>query len=223
VAVYIAQTDKPSISMITEGGIIGKIGLNSAGVGVCLNAIRAKGIDYTRLPTHLALRTALESRSKATAVAALELAGVGTSCHILVGDVTGATGLEFSHADLQKLELHDGKLCHSNHFVAAHRTADGVPIKESVFLEDSKLRLARIGQLLDMAERQDMPSTPETVEKQLEDEENYPTAINRACWPGNEVATLFSIVMDLHARTATVRMGRPTESNETLILQPTVK
>jgi len=36
----IKRTSKPSISMITEAGIIGKIGLNSSGVGVCINAIR---------------------------------------------------------------------------------------------------------------------------------------------------------------------------------------
>jgi isopenicillin-N N-acyltransferase-like protein len=209
--------------MITEGGIIGKIGLNSAGVGVCLNAIRARGIDYARLPTHLALRIALESRSKAKAVAALEVAGVGTSCHILIGDETGGTGLEFSHADLHKLEMRGGKVVHSNHFVATHQTPDGIPIKETLFLEDSNFRIKRIGDLLEEAEKNGQSPSLETVEKQLDDEENYPTAINRAVRPGNEVATLFSIVMDLKAKMATVRMGRPTESTEMLILQPTVK
>lgn len=208
--------------MITEGGIIGKIGLNSAGVGVCLNAIRARGIDYTRLPTHLALRTALECRSKAKAVAALEVAGVGTSCHILVGDMTGGTGLEFSHADLQKLEMHDGKVVHSNHFVASHQTPAGVPIKETRFSDDSTFRIKRIGDLLEEAEKNGVSPTVEAVEKQLDDEENYPSAINRAVGPGNEVATLFSIVMDLKATVATVRMGRPTASTERLILRPTV-
>jgi isopenicillin-N N-acyltransferase-like protein len=209
--------------MITEGGIIGKIGLNSAGVGVCLNAIRAKGIDYGRLPTHLALRTVLESNSRLEAVAALELTGVGTSCHILVGDGGGGTGLEFSHADLQKLEMEGGKVVHSNHFVLSHHTPEGTPIRESVFLEDSKLRLRRLGDLLVGAQSKGLEATMATVEKQLEDEENFPTSINRAVRPGNEVATLFSIVMDLVARTATVRMGRPTESTETVILQPSTQ
>jgi isopenicillin-N N-acyltransferase-like protein len=223
VTLHITQPGKPSISIITEGGIIGKIGLNSAGVGVCLNAIRAKGIDFTRLPTHLALRTALESRSRLEAVSALEAVGVGTSCHILVGDVTGGTGLEFSHADLKILETQDGKLCHSNHFVVSHSTGDGVPIRESVFLDDSKFRLSRMGELLEIAERKGLAPTVETVEEQLNDEENYPTAINRACRPGNEVSTLFSIVMDLTTKTARVRVGRPTESTETVVLHPVEK
>jgi isopenicillin-N N-acyltransferase-like protein len=53
----IEQSGKPVIKMITEAGLIGKIGLNSAGVGVCLNAIKAKGMDSTRIPCHLGLRT----------------------------------------------------------------------------------------------------------------------------------------------------------------------
>ena len=35
----IEQSDKPNITMVTEGGIIGKVGFNSAGVAVCLNAL----------------------------------------------------------------------------------------------------------------------------------------------------------------------------------------
>ena len=80
----ISRQGKPAISMITEAGIIGKIGLNSSGVGVCLNAIKAHGIDIKRLPCHLALRTCLECISMGEAVAALEKAGVASSCHILV-------------------------------------------------------------------------------------------------------------------------------------------
>jgi isopenicillin-N N-acyltransferase-like protein len=206
--------------MITEGGIIGKIGLNSAGVGVGLNAIRVQGIDYDRLPTHLALRTALESESRLDAVNALERIGTGTSVHILIGDSGGGTGLEFSHADVQKLEMSDGKVVHSNHFVLPHHTVNGTRIRESVFLEDSTFRLKRIGDLLAGAESQGLTPSMATVEKQLEDEENFPAAINRAIRPGNEVATLFSVVIDLVAKTARVRMGRPTESTQVVILQP---
>ncbi|THY67822.1 AAT-domain-containing protein [Aureobasidium pullulans] len=46
----IEQSPKPTIKMVTEAGLIGKIGLNSSGVGVCLNAIRAKGMDASRIP-----------------------------------------------------------------------------------------------------------------------------------------------------------------------------
>lgn len=47
IALFIYQSRKPNISMITEAGIVGKIGLTSCGVCVCLNAIRANGFDYS--------------------------------------------------------------------------------------------------------------------------------------------------------------------------------
>ncbi|KAL8793763.1 MAG: hypothetical protein Q9195_003705, partial [Heterodermia aff. obscurata] len=58
----------PHLSLLTEAGLIGKIGLNAHGVGVCLNAITARGIDWRRLPVHLALRLCLDSGSRAEAV-----------------------------------------------------------------------------------------------------------------------------------------------------------
>ncbi|KAK6396801.1 hypothetical protein LTR65_008699 [Meristemomyces frigidus] len=76
----IEQQGKPTIKMVTEAGLIGKIGLNSAGVGVCLNAIRVKGMDPTRIPCHLGLRMVLESNSREEAVQTLEKYGVASSC-----------------------------------------------------------------------------------------------------------------------------------------------
>ncbi|KMU75198.1 acyl-CoA [Coccidioides immitis RMSCC 3703] len=84
-----SQPSKPSIHMITEAGIIGKIGLNSCGVGVTLNAIKCAGVDFNKIPCHLALRTVLNSSSRAEAVEKLEKLGVASACHILVADHTG--------------------------------------------------------------------------------------------------------------------------------------
>lgn len=91
----IEQPSKPIIKMVTEAGIIGKIGLNDKGVGVCLNAIRAKGMDPTRLPCHLGLRMVLESESREEAVAALEKSGIASACHMLIADPTGGVGVEW--------------------------------------------------------------------------------------------------------------------------------
>lgn len=91
----IEQTSKPTIKMVTEAGIIGKIGLNDKGVGVCLNAIRAKGMDPTRLPCHLGLRMVLESESREEAVAKLERYGIASACHMLIADPSGGVGVEW--------------------------------------------------------------------------------------------------------------------------------
>src|SRR5258706_5549345 len=89
ISLTVSTPSKPTISMMTEAGLIGKIGLNSSGLGVCLNAIRARGVDFSRLPVHLALRCLLNSTSKAAAIARLEKVGVASACHILVADREG--------------------------------------------------------------------------------------------------------------------------------------
>ncbi|OQV08963.1 hypothetical protein CLAIMM_13158 [Cladophialophora immunda] len=190
---------KPSISMITEAGIIGKVGLNSAGVGVCLNAILARGVDYDRLPVHLALRATLDSTSRVEAIAKLERAGVAAAVHFLIADGTGATSIEFSHKDLVKLEMQRGRICHSNHFLVEH--TEGV--KDRRFGPDTLERMARATELMDgAAAESEKGPTVQTMETFLEDEKGYPGAINRATSATSANATLFGVVMELNTKTA---------------------
>ncbi|KAI4278926.1 MAG: hypothetical protein L6R38_005141 [Xanthoria sp. 2 TBL-2021] len=210
----IKQVGKPNIDMITEAGIIGKIGLNSAGVGVCLNATRAEGVDFGRLPCHLVLRRCLDSNSRAEAIAALKEAGVASSCHILVADLDGGTGIECSSADIILIPMCDkGRVIHTNHFVHEHPG-----VEENVLLKDSEARLARISVLVKTA-------TPDvaSIRRLLEDEDGYPISINRQRTHESTIATLFSIVMRLDKGYADVRMGRPTEADQYLKLQPDLK
>ncbi|KAL3421110.1 isopenicillin-N N-acyltransferase [Phlyctema vagabunda] len=216
IALHIQQDGKPSISQITEAGIIGKIGINSAGVGTCLNAIRAKGVDYNRLPAHLALRVALNSRSRAQAVARLEKAGLAAAAHILIGDATGATSLEFSALDLVRFEMKDGRIAHTNHFLVKH--VDGVA--DATFMPDSKERMVRITQLLTKSAELGESPTVAKFDEMLQDEKGLPGAINRVASPASPSATLFSIVMDLGAKVASVKFGRPSLSQSVLLLEP---
>jgi len=205
---------KPDIDMITEAGIIGKIGLNSFGVGVCLNAIRAKGVDYSKLPVHLALRACLDSKSKEEAVEKLTKGGVASSCHILLADPTGGVGLECSHCDIVQLPMSDrGIITHTNHFVEQHPG-----VEERINLPDSPMRLARINHLLSA---HDGPLDSNAVEGMLKDEEGYPVGICRKETEESTVATLFSIVMELHEKAALVTMGRPVEGGRQFCMTPT--
>lgn len=207
----IYQHRKPNIDMITEAGIIGKIGLNSAGVGVCLNAIRAKGVQFGKLPCHLALRKCLDCSTRAEAVKALRHAGVASSCHILVADAEGGTGLECSSEDITQLPMsEEGLVVHTNHFIGSHPG-----VEENVEMKDTKTRLARINELT----RTVKPGI-ESIKTLLEDENGFPTSINRQRTDDSSMTTLFSIVMDLEARSADVRIGRPTAAMEHLRLRP---
>ena len=207
----IDQPGKPKISMMTEGGIVGKIGLNSAGVGVTLNAIRALGVSYDKMPVHLALRTVLNSNTGAEAANALRDSGVAAAAHIQIADKdTGTVGFECTSADIVELPMDSNGVCtHSNHLIKDHK------VQDKTFLADSPLRLDRIRELIEASE----DPTMESLAGLLKDEQNYPTAINRAQTEKSSIETLFSIVMDLTKGQAVVRMGRPTENGQTLELR----
>jgi isopenicillin-N N-acyltransferase-like protein len=202
--------------MITEAGIIGKIGLNERGVGCTLNAIKAKGVSFERLPCHLALRTVLDSESREAAVAALEKAGVASACHILVADATGGTGVECSSEDIVKLEMNrEGIVTHTNHYVLKHNET---VVEAHDWLPDTGFRLQRIGELINAAKEEE-PSQ-EVVEKFLKDErEGDGAAICRSA-KKDTIATLFTIIMDLKNKKARLTMGRRVAPTEKIILEP---
>ena len=218
IRLQIRQKSKPSIDMITEAGIIGKIGLNSMGVGVCLNAIRVSGVNYNQLPCHLALRACLDSRSRDDAERTLRNAsqpngGISSACHILLADPTGGVGLECTSRDIVSLPMSSrGVLTHTNHFIRHHSG-----VAESSDLPDSPFRLARINNMIESCHND---PHADDIEFMMTDEENYPASINRGRTKDSSVATLFSIVMELEKRVATVKIGRPTEYTETLTLNP---
>ncbi|KUI61445.1 hypothetical protein VP1G_08632 [Cytospora mali] len=205
-------TKHPDISMVTEAGIIGKIGFNSAGVGCCLNAIRARGVDRTKLPVHFALRTVLESSSRKEAIEQLTTLGLAGSGHILVGDGGGATGLECTVAGIQKVLMNNNKVFHTNHLILDHSGVDEPP-----WLKDSSERLNRIRSLADVA----ITGSGHDFEKLLDmfkDEQGYPCSINRKQEGESRAQTLFTIIMNLSKKHALVKFGRPSEKGEEIRL-----
>jgi isopenicillin-N N-acyltransferase-like protein len=207
------QLGLPDIAMVTEGGIIGKIGLNAAGVGVCMNAIRARGLDVSRLPIHMAMRMCLESRSRLEAIDKLKSFGTAGSGHILVGDPAGSTGLECTSIGIQEIAMDaDGIIAHANNLILAHPGVDEPP-----WLEDSPKRTRRMSRLL---RKLDLAKTPiyADVFSLFKDEEGYPNSICRCQAEGGTTQTLFYIVMDLTSTSAVVTFGRPTVEGERMFL-----
>lgn len=215
ICLKIEKPDGLKIRMMTEAGIIGKIGINSYGVGCTLNAIKAHGLSYTKLPCHLALRTVMESKNTSEAVATLQKHGVASSCHILIGDKGGGVGVECSSQDIVLLRTNNGRVVHTNHYLEAHE--EGV-VEVMDWLPDTVFRVDRIRELLDGEKEVDV----ETAQRLLRDErrwEDRGAAICRGCGEDG-LATLFSVVMDLKKIEARVVMGRPSEGGEKLVLKP---
>jgi isopenicillin-N N-acyltransferase-like protein len=210
VQLSIEQEGKPRIHMITEAGLIGKIGFNERGVGVCLNAIRAKGLDMERLPCHLGLRMVLESSSRVAAVRAWEGFGVASSGHMLVADSTGGMGLEWSSKGVEKVEMNErGQVFHANHYLKEH---EGVVDLD--WLKDSRVRVRRIEELCEGKEVVGFEELGEV----FRDVQGFPGSICRKQEGEVQSETLFNIVMDLKGLRAEVVVGRPVEPEEKLEL-----
>ncbi|PVH84149.1 putative acyl-CoA:6-aminopenicillanic-acid-acyltransferase [Cadophora sp. DSE1049] len=218
VMMSIEQTGKPMIWMITEAGIVGKIGFNSSSVGTTLNAIRARPTDATKVPIHVALRLCLEAKTTAAAISKLEsLGGLASSAHILLADPTGPISLELSpKGDKCIAPNNKGIVCHTNHFLQ-NRYVDEPP-----WLSGSPIRLTRIQQLTD-----ELASSGEKVDAEVlrtrvfSDGFNAPQAICCEENPKRAIetrsSTLFNIVMrfvDGERPTAEVVWGRPGSGEE---------
>ncbi|KAJ5629882.1 hypothetical protein N7528_003539 [Penicillium herquei] len=212
----IASDKIPRIKMVTEAGIIGKIGLNELGVGVCLNAIKVPGCDTTRMPVHLALRLVLESSSADHAVQQLEKVGLAASAHLLIGDKEKAVGLESTAKTILLItEDECGQIFHANHLLLQHEGS-----VDAGWLADSPCRQRRIQELATRYHTSnDREPGMRDVTCLLDDHDGFPYSICRyEEGPLGMDATLFSIVMDLRGTKATVYLGRPCKPEETLLL-----
>jgi isopenicillin-N N-acyltransferase-like protein len=208
----ITQANKPTIVQVTEAGIIGKIGFNGSGVGVLLNAIRVHGMDSTRMPVHFGLRMALESISVADAVQKLESYGMASSAHILIADANTSVGLEFTKSTFAHCKPDSaGRVVHSNHLLLGHPGET-----DTVWLRDS---LTRLPTMTENAGKLNCEASWEEFSALFADEQNSPGAICRIETEETGAGTLFNIVMDLKAKKAVVKLGKPTAVEETIDLE----
>lgn len=111
------QPDKPAITMLVEAGQIGKMGMNDAGLGLCLNWLQA---DHQRIgmPVLLLCREILNSAHIDTALNAVYQCKRASAANFLITYAGGfAIDLETTPNDVDFLEPKDGLLIHTNHFI----------------------------------------------------------------------------------------------------------
>ncbi|MFC0266475.1 C45 family autoproteolytic acyltransferase/hydolase [Kushneria aurantia] len=210
----IRAPDKPAIRMVTEAGIVGKIGFNEHGVGVCLNALRSR-ICYPKLPVHVMLRRVLESSNVEHALDMIDEVGVASPAHFLIADATGhAAGVEVSPMGDSAMTPRGGRLCHTNHLIAKHLP----PGLEDFPREDSFSRLERLRELVAANDNPDFAA----LRAHLADEQGTPDAINRRdnaqLEARDRMETLFTIVMNLTAKRAELSFGKPADDPEIIEL-----
>lgn len=190
----IKQENKPKIRMVTEGGIIGKIGCNDAGVGVCLNAL-VTGTWEAKVPIHLGLRRVLDSFSYEEAVSIIDNNQMASPANFLIASKEGkAANFEVSPIYTAEVGPVNGMVIHTNH-ICSQEMKNAVPedAQENSYqrLETVEKRLKSLGK--DFAAND--------IFSVLADHDHYPHSICRHedenKLPHEKRKTVFSIVMDL--------------------------
>ncbi|MCX7750876.1 MAG: C45 family peptidase [Candidatus Bipolaricaulota bacterium] len=202
----------------TEAGIAGgKIGLNSAGVGLAVNGLvsHLDRSDGEGVPFHVRTWRVLVSHDLDEATRAVEEGGSPGSAHFLVADSKAgrAISLERAPTGTARVEPVGGILVHANHFLRGEALGVREPLREerrSTFLRQERLS-ARLAQ----AAERGLISTKD-VEEALRDHGGYPDSVCRhespLFPPDLNYRTVLSVVLDLGARRLRYTPGPPCTS-----------
>jgi isopenicillin-N N-acyltransferase like protein len=199
------------LKFLGEGGIVGKIGMNSAGLGMCMNAIRSGAFNASYLPVHVMSRRILQyARTVDNAVEIINSFGVASTINYMLADSGGENiDVEGSPLGNTMIKPNKGIVFHTNHLYGADRPSGLIDHPA----ENSFSRLARIREL---TEKDKEPPCFDSLRKRLSDEEGTPFSICRdrplEAVGMEKMTTLACIIMEVKSRTGQVLIGRPCDS-----------
>ena len=127
----------PSYLTLTEAGIVAKIGVNEAGVGVGLNILRATN-DRQQLgiPVHIFQRMALDCGSVKAVVSLAQSLVFSASSNAILGDASGhVCSLEYSPSGAAPVSEEHGVVAHTNHFCDATLSQSQAPLTQMLTTE----------------------------------------------------------------------------------------
>jgi isopenicillin-N N-acyltransferase-like protein len=197
VIVRIQAPGDPEVLTVTEGGIMAKIGLNSAGLAVALNILRSKGDGREPgMAVHVLLRAALQCQSVEQVVELAARSRAAASSCVTVADAYGrAVSLELTPAGLAEVRPQHGLLAHTNHCVDARLQAHESPHDPA---SSTLPRITRAQALLETARGR---ISSDTLMAILRDRHGAPLCICREpdlrVHPIDRMESVLGVVMDL--------------------------
>jgi len=207
------QDDGPDFVTVVEAGLLAKVGLNAAGLGLVTNALVTDADTGTPgLPYHVLLRAILDCATVTEALNVLQAGMRSSSANYLIAHASGAAlDLEAAPGDFTRLypQFPDqGLLLHTNHFLSprlppTHDVSLWAMPSSAVRLQRLRAGAAGSGTLDDfralLADHADYPhgicSHPDPDEHPLE-----------------QGATIASLLMDLTARRLWLASGNPCQA-----------
>lgn len=199
----IEKEDGPRILTMTEPGMIGKIGMNSCGLGVCLNFMLIDDYNAHGVPLHVLLRAILESESMEKALAAIKPHLAGKAGNILISAENGeAADIELAGEDFFLIPVED-LFVHTNHYLTK--------IKNPLQLFPHTFgRYDRAKKLLGVVNHASVESMKQILKDT--DNEQWPICRKRFSHPlltDDTSITVCSIIMDLKNLKFHITRGNP--------------
>jgi len=216
VVLEVSQDDGPDFVTVVEAGLLAKVGLNAAGLGLVTNALvtdadtGAPGVPY-----HVLLRAILDCATVTEALEVLQAGMRSSSANYLIAHASGAAlDVEAAPGDFTRLypQFPDhGLLLHTNHFLSPrlHPVDVSLWAMPSSAVRLQRLRAGATGYAAGSATLDDFRAL-------LADHADYPHSICSHPDPGDhpleQGATIASVLMDLTARRLWLAPGNPCQA-----------
>ncbi|KAM3430114.1 hypothetical protein MY4824_007872 [Beauveria thailandica] len=203
------------MQFMSEAGLVGKIGLNSAGMGTLLNGILARAQDKDKFPIHVLLRRVLQFASSFDeAFAIVEEYGLASTCNIVIADAKGKAGsIECSPHGNTVIPLRGETFPYVGH--TNHLYSSGRPVMTKDRPEDNSFtRLARLEELTRQDNELGIPPSFDSIRTRLCDQQGAPLSICLGKPTDEDVGidrmtTVSTIIMELSHRVVQLTVGRP--------------
>jgi isopenicillin-N N-acyltransferase-like protein len=190
-----------------EPGFV-KIGLNTSGIGVCLNILKCQA-STGGIPVHILLRKVLDSTSVNEAYHAIAAAERTTMSNILIADDSGKyVNLELAGNQLFTLDSNEVEVnnvvVHTNGFLTSKREKIDFP-------EESESSAARIVRAKSLTSTQCGQNEADMLRILLDQEGNLPICrqSERNIFDGLTYGTVSTVVMNLRERKLIFSQGNP--------------
>jgi isopenicillin-N N-acyltransferase-like protein len=207
ILLVVKQAPRPTAVLLDEAGMVGRMGMNSAGIALATNTLIAED-SGPGVPYNVLLRGVLNSRSLAEAIGALVRPQRALGANFLLGDGKGQVlDIEASASTVDYIPPANGVVTHGNHFAGTrHRGRD----RSLERFPDSLYRECRIRAHFDGL---DAPVTEDDMKEALRDSFGRPNAICRSVDPDQEelerIETIASIIMDATEQRLLLAVGPP--------------
>lgn len=204
------RAEGPNFVTVVEAGLLAKMGMNAAGLGLATNAL-ATSDDKGEpgVPYHVLLRAILDCETVPEALAVLQRGRRSSSANYLVAHEDGsALDVEAAPGDYARLFLVDptGPYLHTNHFISTRFDGRDVSLWA---IPDSPVRLGRVR----AASRESVPLNPARMMSLMADHAGFPDSVcchaNPNHAPSEQGATVAAVVMEPRSRTMWVADGQP--------------